>query len=438
MTVTQAQSSDFTIPQGWQLTVKNLIFEMKNDVKFYAGEMTLRTEEAEKAIVVQGGTVESSFWSDGTKDQRFLLNELSTGKSIAQGSFVVEIAGETWAEVGQWSYEWAKEYRIDYTQSIPVLIFGDGIVSQIPPLGNEIKVLYRVCDGANGNLKTTGQALSQVTPLIIYGVKVPLIMVNVTKGLIGSDEESIEHIRTWSPKLFQTQDRAVTDEDFETLSKSYVHPVYGSAAKVKAMVVKNIDDDPFLRTIIDKIPIAVPVNGGEQNVRQEMEDYLDGLISGGKTVNLVRVYVLQLDEGGDYTDPSSGFVDALEDYLLEKKLATIDVRVSSGYTFLRHATIEAKIKVGDRYDSSSVKTSVEEALNALLTQREFGDNLELADVYTTIMGVIGVDNAYAEIKKRGSETDVTITTEGDMIIADYMMIVKGEQTGEGVIVSLWT
>ena len=65
----------------------------------------------------------------------------------------------------------------------------------------------------------------------------------------GGDAESLESIKANAPKFFSTSDRAVTQEDWDTLATTF-SGAYGRIAKAKAKVIRGLDDGSPLATII--------------------------------------------------------------------------------------------------------------------------------------------------------------------------------------------
>lgn len=91
--------------------------------------------------------------------------------------------------------------------------FGDGVFGVEPQLGSTIILEYRVCAGelANGtrNIKASSVIDGHAN-----------VQVNVASSAAGGRiNESIESIRHYAPKQYQTQDRAVTASDYEILLK---------------------------------------------------------------------------------------------------------------------------------------------------------------------------------------------------------------------------
>jgi hypothetical protein len=104
------------------------------------------------------------------------------------------------------------------------IVFGDDIIGKSVDTGNVISVSYLVTAGAaaNGistfNLKTNSES-DVYTISNVYSV-------NSSFG--GGDQESIESIKHYAPKVFEGQNRAVTVRDY----KSIIPTVYPQASSI--------------------------------------------------------------------------------------------------------------------------------------------------------------------------------------------------------------
>lgn len=106
------------------------------------------------------------------------------------------------------------------------IIFGDGVLGRTPVLGSTVVLDYRVTSGdaANGakvftaNFDPTGAAELSSTVRVAINNFSPNS--NSAFSVNGSSPETIESIRYYAPRHFQTQERAVTSNDYETLLKT--------------------------------------------------------------------------------------------------------------------------------------------------------------------------------------------------------------------------
>ena len=87
------------------------------------------------------------------------------------------------------------------------IYFGDGVVGKSPVHNSEISFDYLISAGAKGNGIAT------------FTTSIPDVNVSgtVIASHSGSNDESPESIRTYAPSFFQSQGRAVTSNDFESL-----------------------------------------------------------------------------------------------------------------------------------------------------------------------------------------------------------------------------
>lgn len=107
------------------------------------------------------------------------------------------------------------------------IYFGDGIVGKKPNNGNVITITYRVtagsvCNGIGANDTSSNPAFryledsKSLTNLVVDSNNKP----ETTFG--GSDPETINSIKYYAPRNYQSQERAVTAEDYRTiLSRDY-------------------------------------------------------------------------------------------------------------------------------------------------------------------------------------------------------------------------
>ena len=105
------------------------------------------------------------------------------------------------------------------------ILFGDGVLGRKPKNGSTIVIDYRIASGtvANGakfftaNFDPSGTG--ELTSLVNVGVLVYGANQNGAYSVGGAEEEDIESIRFYAPRHFQTQERAVTVTDYETILK---------------------------------------------------------------------------------------------------------------------------------------------------------------------------------------------------------------------------
>ena len=124
------------------------------------------------------------------------------------------------------------ESEVYYIQEIEderyELIFGDGVFGKALEDGNYIQVSYIVSNGDGGNgisQFTFSGRLSYTRNSITYNITSGISL--LTTGLISSGGESIEpveSIRKFAPRIYASQNRALTSNDYETLIPAKIYP----------------------------------------------------------------------------------------------------------------------------------------------------------------------------------------------------------------------
>jgi baseplate J-like protein len=163
--------------------------------------------------VVQGATQNDQVAaSDGSPNQLYPL----PSKPAVSGSIEVvvnEPGGPTsWREVETLATstpvdrDFTTEGAADGSTS---LLFGDGLNGMIPPAGAVISATYLLGGTTAGNIAAGIEFTSAVPE--IKEVKNPAAAAG------GTDVESVDRARRLAPRLFRTQDRAVTTDDYRDL-----------------------------------------------------------------------------------------------------------------------------------------------------------------------------------------------------------------------------
>ncbi|ANH80394.1 putative baseplate assembly protein [Niabella ginsenosidivorans] len=115
------------------------------------------------------------------------------------------------------------------SDGVSYLRFGNDVQGKFPAAGSVLQAVYRIGNGLSGNIGS--EALQHIvtadpalTALNIQQVRNPLPAVG------GVDPESIEEVRNRAPIAFRKQERAVTMEDYETVSQRLFTGVQKSTA----------------------------------------------------------------------------------------------------------------------------------------------------------------------------------------------------------------
>lgn len=167
--------------------------------------------------VYEGYTVQEKFIVTSNTDQRFVISNAK----IDTDSLTITVFGsqsETSGNVYSLTtslYGLTANSEVYFLQGAEnnkyELVFGDGIFGKELSAGNIVQVDYRIATGSTVN------GTSNFTPAsTIAGYTATVTAVNSIASN-GSEEESAESIKFNAPRHFQTQERAITNDDYRTL-----------------------------------------------------------------------------------------------------------------------------------------------------------------------------------------------------------------------------
>lgn len=116
----------------------------------------------------------------------------------------------------KFSLEFVMESEADGTA---YLRFGDGISGKEPYSGSEFEAVFRFGNGKEGNVGA--EIISHIVLPDGSGVTEIKNIRNPLPAQGGTDPESLEEVREFAPQAFRTQQRAVTEKDYEEKAMLY-------------------------------------------------------------------------------------------------------------------------------------------------------------------------------------------------------------------------
>jgi uncharacterized phage protein gp47/JayE len=331
------------------------------------GTMTITVNDGTASQ--QNVLVELLGTSDGTIDQVFVLraanaidasvrvfsdeinpNTLTTKEEYTRFLFIVNAT----------PLDLAYELRYD-DKGIASITFGDGVNGIVPPAGTQVYAAYQVGVGVRGNLPSA--AITEIASAVDDGIS--LVTSSATTG--GTDEEDTQSIRTNAPLVWQTQNRAVTVQDYANLALATP-----SVSKAK----------------------AVSASAGS-----------------------VSIFIL--GPGGN--PASSSLMGSVQSFVQDRCMAGTTVSCLAGTAVpvnLGTAGSPVVIGVNDRAIATVTKDSVNQALITLLSpiNRDFGKRVTISEIYRAIANVPGVDYAIVTMMARA---DATQSGTSDAVMADW-------------------
>ena len=360
----EALDVDIVIPAGTQVeTNSGVVFETTEDRTLLMGQESITVPAS------QGETLtERIGYSDGEARQ-----SMNLGRNGVVSVERVTVDDEVWTPVGGFAESGA--YDTVYTaeqdgQGVTWISFGDGVNGQIPRPNTVIRVMYKIGVGATGNV--AANTITKLRDVITdaTGENVSFDVTNPVAATGGAEPETIEHAKLWGPRFFETQDRCVTEQDYETAAIAFDGNALGRIAKAKAIVTQQTGD-----------------------------------------ANIVTVYVLTY--GGEKWEagtPATALKEGLREHLQDKAMLTAVVEVEDGH--MQPVDITATICVEQGVEWGPVKEAALAALQDFMSidKRDLGQPLRFSDLNALLDGLSGVD--YVEFQT----PQATVATEPDTLI----------------------
>lgn len=186
-----------------------------NDIEIYEGSLitskfTYSSNNPNRRFILPNTGIDTSLLSvdisnNGVRTKYYLHNNIFNVTKDSKVFFLQEIEDER--------YE---------------LIFGDGVFGSALTDGDEITASYIVSNGSSAN------GISQFSFSGVLNYISTTAPVNITSGISllstglissgGEEIESIESVRKYAPRIYSSQNRAITSNDYESLVKNIIYP----------------------------------------------------------------------------------------------------------------------------------------------------------------------------------------------------------------------
>lgn len=312
--------------------------------------------------------------------QPFQSYSLSVGPVISASVrvFVETPIPSGGTQVTEWLYvdTWLKSGSNDLVFRLTVnnagqatVFFGDGVNGAIPPAGLNIAVGYRTGGGSYGNLAANS--------LDDFASTITGVTISSSSAMTGgADTETIASIRANAPRVFRTQDRAVSTEDYGDLALS----VSGVAS---AYAVAT-------------------------------------------TQTSVTVYCL----GPGNVIPSQTTLDLVQKTLTQKSLGGVAITVLAGTTIPVNIgsnsdpTQNVQLYVNPRFKRGQVQLAAYQAIQTLLSAdfTTFAMRFSVSNIYATLEAVPGVNSSLVPVMARN---DAAQSGNADIVFRAWEVPVLG-------------
>jgi hypothetical protein len=274
--------------------------------------------------IFEGTFLKKEFAVNGSLDQRFILNN----SFVDSSTITVYIKGPSDSGLGR-IYSLADNiFDIDKNSEIYLiqevqdekyeLLFGDGYFGKKLENGSIITVTYIVTNGKEGNGASQFSFVGTIKDSSdIVVIPSNTISINtIQKSQNGSDIESIDSIKYFSPRIYSSQYRAVTSRDYEAIIKSKIYP---DTESVSVIGGEELDPPQFGKVLIS----IKPKNGtfvtdfNKEQIKNKLRQYTVSGIS-PEIVDLKILYV-EIDSSVYYNLSQVSSVSGLKENV-EKSL----------------------------------------------------------------------------------------------------------------------
>ena len=232
----------FSIPEDITVTPNSNKIANFNDISIYEGTYLTKSFQV----------------NDSQTNQRFIL----PNSNIDTSSIRVQVK-ENGSDLPYTAYanifDVNSESRLFLVQEIEdekyQILFGDGIIGKKPSDKAEIIVSYIVTNGENGNgaanFNFSGTLISNTGATIVDGIS---LLTTIQSSENGDSIESIDNVKYLAPRVYASQYRAVTPNDYTSL----IPFLYPNIDSVSAYGGEELDPPEF-----GKVFITIKPKNGE-------------------------------------------------------------------------------------------------------------------------------------------------------------------------------
>jgi hypothetical protein len=269
-------------------------------------------------ITLKEGTfLRKQFTVNGSLDQRFILDNsfidtttirvyVKSPSNTGLGNLYTLV--DNIFEIGSTSETYLIQEVKDEKYEI---LFGDGRFGKKLENNSIITVTYIITDGKDGNganafsFAGTFKNENDVTEIINNTITVTTIQSSQN----GSDIESIQSVKSYAPRLYASQYRAVTSRDYESLIKS---KIYENAESISVVGGEELSPPQFGKVLIS----IKPKNGtyvsdfDKQEIKNKLKQYTVAGIN-PEIIDLKVLYV-EIDSSVYYNYSQVGSVEDLK------------------------------------------------------------------------------------------------------------------------------
>ena len=251
------------------------------------------------SIQIKEGTfLKKQFTVNGSLDQRFILDN----SFIDTSTIRVYVKGLSESGTGQLYTQVDNIFEIDSTSEIYLLqevqdekyeiLFGDNRFGKKLENNAIITVTYIVTDGKDGNGANsfTFAGTFKNENNVVEILKNTITINTLQSSENGADIEGIQSIKSYAPRLYASQYRAVTPRDYESIIKS---KIYENAESISVVGGEDLNPPQYGKVLIS----IKPKNGtyvsdfDKQQIKNKLKQYTVA----GINVDIIDLKILYVE-----------------------------------------------------------------------------------------------------------------------------------------------
>jgi len=399
----EAGTYAFSIPEDITVTPTSSGIANFNNIEIYEGNYLTKTfrvdsSQANQRFILPNANIDTSSIRVTVTERNFFQN-LNDGEGDFEN---VDFQYNLYTNI----FEVNEKSRLFLVQEIEderyQIMFGDNVLGRQPQNGSDIKVSYIVTDGVEGNGAANFNFAGRLT-YILGGADVDItsgisLITTAQSSENGDSIESIDNIKYLAPRVYASQYRAVTPNDY----KSLIPFLYPNIDSVSAYGGEELDPPQF-----GKVYITVKPKNGEflsavakDSIKNDLKKYT---VAGIKQefLDLMYLYVefdstVSFDSGfvSDKLNLQSRILSAIETYAKSSDINSFGGRLK--YSKLLSQIDKVDTGITSNITTLVIRRNLVPSYNTLATYEvcygnKFHADLEGFNIRSSAFKIDGVD-----------------------------------------------
>tara|TARA_B100001250_G_scaffold281465_1_gene243733 strand:+ start:2270 stop:4132 length:1863 start_codon:yes stop_codon:yes gene_type:complete len=315
--------------------------------------------------IYQGSYLTRNFTVDTSYNQRFILSN----PDIDTSTITVNVGTREYKQIDNIiTIDNASEIYLlqEVADESYELLFGDGIIGKKLSNGDVIKIGYVVTKGTDGNGPSLFNYAGTTTTSegVITNPTGPVTISTTASASGGGDIEPIESIKYFAPRIYASQNRAVTARDYEAI----VQKIYPNTESVSVVGGEELDPPEFGKVILS----IKPKNGttiSDFTKNQILNDLKQYSVSGiNQEIEDLKLLYVEIDSDVFYDSSRVSKILDLKTNVttaLERYSKSIDLNKFGG-RFKYSKTLQVIDQVDTAITSNITRVKMRRNLNCVL------------------------------------------------------------------------